>query len=109
MAIGGCGNPVVLRVNDEMATPLTGLVMTDDFKFFMKLELTLDRLEGDKAVLLTKERETIIWPQNKLPAGAREGHVLVVEISDSREAQAKQNQTAKDILNEVLRLDEQHG
>ncbi len=38
--------------------------------------LTLDRIEGDTAILMTESRETLRLPLAALPPGAREGDVL---------------------------------
>lgn len=68
----------------------------------MELTVTIDRFEGDQAVLLTDAREKILWPQAKLPAGAAEGAVLSVTIKTDEEAKTTKTALAKDILNELL-------
>lgn len=65
----------------------------------MLLELTIDRIEGDKAVLLTRDKETVVWPLSKLPGEKREGEELYFKIVDSK---GDDKDLAKDILNEIL-------
>ncbi len=72
----------------------------------MNIKLTIDRFEEDKVVLKTDDNQTIIWPKNKLPAEAREGAVIAFNIiTDAKEEKNKQEQ-AKEILNEILSVDE---
>ncbi len=68
----------------------------------MLIKLTIDRFEGDKAVLKTEENETIVWLKNKLPQGSREGAKLLFLITDDKEEEKFGKQLAKDILNEIL-------
>lgn len=69
---------------------------------FMIIKLTIDRFEGDKAVLIAESGEQIIWPKNKLPEQAREGMVLSFNIQNSEEAEKDKKELAKNILNEIL-------
>ena len=41
----------------------------------MKLELTIDRFEGTKAILKSEDNETVVWPRNKLPKDVKEGSI----------------------------------
>jgi len=68
----------------------------------MKLNLTIDRIENEKAVLKTDNGETIVWPKTELPAELREGSVLNFTISDSPELEKNKKEMAKNILNELL-------
>ena len=57
----------------------------------MKINLTVDRFEGEQAVLLlpnlSGQTDTIInWPKNLLPPEAREGASLVFAINSEAEA-----------------------
>ena len=72
----------------------------------MNLTLTIDRFEEDKAVLKTKDNQTIIWPKDKLPKNAQEGSVLSLVISGSAAADADSKELAKNILNEILNPDD---
>ena len=67
----------------------------------MRINLTIDRFEGEKVILKTKDNETIVWPKNKLPENIHEGQVLAVSIGNEK-PDNNNKQLAKDILNEIL-------
>ena len=68
----------------------------------MKILLTIDRFEENKAVLKTEDGDTIIWPKNKLPENIKEGSVLNFIISRDAETEEEKKELAKNILNEIL-------
>ena len=68
----------------------------------MKIEFTIDRFEGEKAILKNEDNETIVWPKNKLPKDVKEGSILAFIITDKAEAKNNKEDLAKDILNEIL-------
>ncbi|HAM88268.1 MAG: hypothetical protein US83_C0010G0089 [Candidatus Falkowbacteria bacterium GW2011_GWC2_38_22] len=68
----------------------------------METKATIDRFENDKAVLVLKNKETIIWPKNLLPDNAQEGMVLEISIYDDKSETEKNTKQAKNILNEIL-------
>lgn len=68
----------------------------------MDIQATIDRFEDDKAVLVLKSKETIIWPKSKLPKNAQAGMVLGISIFDDKDETEKNIRQAKDILNEIL-------
>ncbi len=68
----------------------------------MNIKITVDRIEGDKAILKTAAGQTIIWPKDDLPENLHDGKVLVFEISSREEFEKEDKQKAKDILNEIL-------
>lgn len=68
----------------------------------MIIRLTIDRFESDQAVLIAADGANIIWPKNKLPAGAHEGMSLNFDIMEDAEREKKDRQTAKDIINEII-------
>jgi hypothetical protein len=49
----------------------------------MTLKVTLDRIEGDWAILLIRPDETceITWPSSHLPKGAKEGSILTIHVN----------------------------
>lgn len=69
----------------------------------MLINLTVDRFEGDKAVLVANDGLTIVWPKNKLPAEAHEGSVLSFDITETAEREKRDKQTAKDLINEIIK------
>ncbi len=68
----------------------------------MKIEFTIDRFEGEKAILKNEDNETIVWPKNKLPKDVKEGSILAFMIADKAEDKNNKEDLAKDILNEIL-------
>jgi len=72
----------------------------------MEYSLTIDRFENEKAVLKTAKGETIIWPKSMLPTEAKEGAVLIFTIAGDKEKEKNKKETAKDILNELLNVEE---
>ena len=68
----------------------------------MITKFTLDRFESDKAVLISNDGESIIWPKNKLPGNLHDGSVLSFDIMEEKEREQKDKQTAKDIINEII-------
>jgi hypothetical protein len=72
----------------------------------MKLELTVDRIEDERVVLIDQDQNVFVWPKNVLGEGTHEGQLLIVELKDPGHKEAKESKaSAKDILNEVLNLD----
>ena len=65
-------------------------------------EYSLDRFEGDKAVLLDENDEELILPKKLLPKEIVEGKVVVISISDNETKRLEKEKQAKDILNEIL-------
>ena len=69
----------------------------------MLIKLIVDRFEGDKAVLAANDGTAIIWPKNKLPADSHEGSALSFDIREEAEREKLDKQTAKDIINEIIK------
>ncbi|MDO8668496.1 MAG: DUF3006 domain-containing protein [bacterium] len=68
----------------------------------MIIKLTVDRFEGNKAVLITSDGETINWPKNKLPKNLHEGSGLSFDVVEKTEREKRDKQTAKNIINEII-------
>ncbi|MCK5510962.1 DUF3006 domain-containing protein [Candidatus Parcubacteria bacterium] len=68
----------------------------------MNIKATVDRFENEKAVLITKDKNEIIWPKSKLPEETTEGMVLNINISNDKKNTEKNKELAKEILNEIL-------
>ncbi|MEK7130508.1 MAG: DUF3006 domain-containing protein [Patescibacteria group bacterium] len=66
------------------------------------MRCTVDRFEGEIAVLLTEAKEEILIPKKYLPLQTREGSVVAVKISNIEDLEKQREQTAKDILNELF-------
>lgn len=69
----------------------------------MQIKLTIDRFEEDKAVLVADDGTAIIWPKNKLPTDIHEGSTLSFNIRETAEQEKRDKQTAKDIINEIIK------
>ena len=71
----------------------------------MIIKLTLDRVEGEKAVLKTDD-QTINLPLKFLPQGSKGGDELKIEIlKEGVETELKKTE-AKEVLNEILKNNE---
>jgi hypothetical protein len=71
----------------------------------MNIKITIDRFEGEKAVLQTEDGQSIVWPKDKLPQDAREGMALNFNILSDAETEKDKRELAKEILNEILNTD----
>jgi len=69
------------------------------------LKATIDRFEGDFAILSLETGEKLNWPKEKLPAGTKEGSVVWLSISIDKEGSLRQRELAKEILNEILKTE----
>lgn len=69
----------------------------------MLIQLTVDRFEENKAILAANDGAAIIWPKNKLPADVHEGSVLSFDITEAAEREKQAKQTAKDLINEIIK------
>lgn len=69
----------------------------------MKKELTLDRIEGKKAVFLTEEEEEI-----KLPAAwfedLHEGMAVDMSLVENKDREAASLQEAEDLLAQIQKM-----
>ncbi|MEI6596640.1 MAG: DUF3006 domain-containing protein [bacterium] len=69
----------------------------------MLIKFTIDRFEEDKVVLVANDGTMIIWPKNKLPNNIHEGSALSFDITETAEREKSDKQTAKDIINEIIK------
>ncbi|MFA5927097.1 MAG: DUF3006 domain-containing protein [Patescibacteria group bacterium] len=67
-----------------------------------KVELTLDRFEGDRAILIVEESEFIV-PKQYLPRNIKEGGVVCLSMAAIEVERKRREKAAKDLLNEILR------
>ena len=66
-----------------------------------KLKATIDRFEGDKAVLILENKEKLIIAKSDLGFNAQEGDVIYLGFFKSEETADNEN-LAKNILQEIL-------
>lgn len=69
-----------------------------------KLTAILDRIEGERAVLIAgADGQTIVLPAKLLPENAKEGDAVSVAIGLNEDDADGGPQRAKNILNEILK------
>ena len=64
---------------------------------------TIDRFEGDYAILRTEDKLEIQLPKSKLPKETREGSLVRFELYLDQRATQRKEEIAKAILNEILK------
>lgn len=70
-------------------------------KFILKGTITA--INSDHATIKLETNTTITWPINKLPTNTNPGQIINLTLSSSNAAPTPQ--TAKDILNELLKTE----
>ena len=71
----------------------------------MKKEATVDRIEGEKAVLLTEEEETVILPAQWFPH-IHEGMVIDMDFEENQEKEKESMNEAEDLLAEIKKMND---
>ncbi|HNW20035.1 MAG TPA: hypothetical protein PLX67_01035 [bacterium] len=71
----------------------------------MHCQLTLARLNQDQAILTDKSGRNFIFPTDQLPAGSQPGTILTCLLMNPSQPDSADQQLAKDILNELLKID----
>jgi len=66
---------------------------------------TVDRIEGNFAVLKTDDGQTINWPADKLSGDASEGSTVRLILSTSKTDEEEREKTAKAVLNQILKTE----
>ncbi|MEK7447628.1 MAG: DUF3006 domain-containing protein [Patescibacteria group bacterium] len=69
-----------------------------------KTKATLDRFEGDFAVVLVGSQSLNI-PKKMMPESVREGDVVYITITNDKTETESQEELARSLLNEVLKED----
>lgn len=77
--------------------------MTDSKKYYIKA--VVDRFEGKFAVLVTDDKQKILWPIKNLPDDIQEGSAVRLVISTSKTDEEEREKMAKTILNEILKAE----
>ncbi|MFA7286284.1 MAG: DUF3006 domain-containing protein [Patescibacteria group bacterium] len=70
------------------------------------MEATIDRFEGDDAILRTSDGQEIYWPSAELPDEAAEGSVLQLVVAVDGAATDDRRDQTRELLNEILNADE---
>lgn len=67
-----------------------------------RVSAVIDRMEGDKAVLLVgAEEKQAVWRREFLPEGVQEGDHLVMDIRLDEASTEKARKEAEDLLKEL--------
>lgn len=69
----------------------------------MPIEATIDRFEGDFAVVRLDDGQEISISSNDLPAGAVEGSRLAIKILKSSDDEASKVEESRQLLNDLLK------
>lgn len=70
------------------------------------LKAVVDRFEGDYAVLVFDDGQTLNILKKKLPQDVHEGSVIWLSVLNDQKETKKQRELAKEILNEILKPDD---
>lgn len=66
------------------------------------IKATVDRIEENKAVILSDDGQTLLWPIENLPEDTSEGTVVYINLTKSEIGEQERENLAKDILNEIM-------
>lgn len=66
------------------------------------IKATIDRIEGQKAVLIFFDNQQFFWPKEKLPPDCHEGDVLSVSLLKEKDASLEKEELARKILKTLL-------
>lgn len=71
------------------------------------VEATVDRFEGDYAILRLADSQEIIWPADLVPEELDEGAVVRLALIADGEETEERRTAAQDILNEIFSDEEE--
>ncbi|MBU1132143.1 DUF3006 domain-containing protein [Patescibacteria group bacterium] len=66
------------------------------------MEGTIDRTEGDHAVIIMKNHQLIYWPKENLPKKCIEGITVIVSIEIEETNTKDKENLAKEFLNKII-------
>lgn len=67
------------------------------------LSVTLDRLEGELAVLRFEDGQELAVPRKLLPPDSHEGSILICRFASSEQAEQEQADQARKLLTQILK------
>lgn len=70
------------------------------------LSATIDRFEGEQAVLIFSDGQQLIISRADLPGSAAEGQVIYLHLTLDQAQTAIQDNLAKSLLKEILRKED---
>ena len=65
--------------------------------------VTLDKIDGNKAILVTEDNREIVLEKKDLPKSLAEGGAAVITIATEEAEALLRNAKAKELLNELLK------
>lgn len=68
-----------------------------------EIKFIIDRIEGNKAVLISEAEEELVIEKKWLPKGIKDGNALIVQVSEEKAYTEEKQKKAKDLLNEILK------
>ena len=66
---------------------------------------TVDRIEGQLAVLKLEDGQSLDWPIERLPGGVSEGSEVKIFLTTAKSEEEERERTAKAVLNELLKIE----
>lgn len=63
----------------------------------------LDRFDGTYAVIITADKQTLLWPIKNLPDNVKEGDVLKLHLTTDKLETAHKEQAVRNLLNQILK------
>ena len=71
------------------------------------LKATIDRFEGEKAVLILEDGQRLVVDKEKLDASLKEGDVVYLSFTFSARETADKEKSAKNILKQLLKREDE--
>lgn len=65
----------------------------------------IDRFDGTHAIIVTQDKQTLLWPIKNLPDDIKEGEVVKLKLTTDKLETQNQEQAVKDLLNQILKKD----
>lgn len=74
----------------------------------MSMEATVDRFEGDSAILRLADGQEVFWPLDQIPDDCEEGSMVSLALIAGPDAlEDRRGPSAEDVLNEIFNSEEE--
>lgn len=64
---------------------------------------TLHHFAGSNAIIILKDKQTLLWPIKKLPDDIKEGEIIKLIITTDKLEEKNREQAQKNLLNQILK------
>ena len=64
---------------------------------------TIDHFEGTNAIIITEDKQTLLWPIKNLPDDTREGEVVKLFLTTDKLETQNREQIVENLLNQILK------